>query len=229
MTTLKMVARNLAAIGFLCLLTVASAHAQSGLSASIPFEFEAGGKTLPAGQYQFKLPSREQVLEVSSPTQVVARLHIITQLGRSSFIMDAGLVFDSFEGRHVLSEVWLPGQDGLLVHSTSKQHTHEMVLAMGSGATAHMSGKAVFERTCARCHGAGGKGNPTADRFFQTQIPKLDSAFVQSKSDAELKDIISHGKNKMDPVRMGQATVQHLLDPDSVDAVISYLRTLKQP
>jgi hypothetical protein len=33
----------------------------------------------------------------------------------------------------------------------------------------------------------------------------------------------------MDPVRMGQATVQHLLDPQSVDAVIGYVRTFKQP
>jgi cytochrome c5 len=224
-----MVARNLAPIGFLCLLTVASAQGQSGLRANVPFAFEAGGKALPPGQYQFKLPAHEPVLEVSSPTQVLARLHIITQLGRSSFTMDAGLVFDTFEGHHVLSEVWMPGQDGLLVHSTSKQHTHEMVVAMGSGAMAHLPGKTVFERTCARCHGAAGKGNPAADRFFQTPVPKLDSAYVQSKSDAELKDIISHGKNKMDPVRIGQATVQHLLDPDSVDAVISYLRTLKQP
>ena len=227
MTTLKILARNLAAIGFLCLLAVASAHGQSSLRANVPFAFEAGGKALPAGQYQFKLPAHEQVLEVSSPTEVVARLHIITQLGRSSFTMDAGLVFDTFEGHHVLSEVWMPDQDGLLVHSTPKQHTHEMVVAMGSGAMAQMSGKAVFEHTCARCHGAGGKGNPAADKFFQTPVPKLDSAYVQSKSDTELKDIISHGKNKMDPVRIGQATVQHLLDQASVDAVISYLRTLK--
>jgi len=103
------------------------------------------------------------------------------------------------------------------------------VIAVLSGASPNLSGKAVFERTCAKCHGPNGQGNPAADKFFKTPVPRLDSAYVQSKSDEELKDIISHGKRNMDPVRMGQATVQHLLDPRSVDAVVSYVRTLKQP
>jgi cytochrome c5 len=229
MKTLETTFKNLITLSLFCLLAAASAHGQAGLNATVPFDFEAGGKSLPAGQYQFKMPAHEQLLEISNGSTMVARLHIITQLGRTSFSQDAGLVFDNLEGHHILSEVWMPGQDGLLVHATPKQHTHEMVLAMGSAATANLSGKAVFERTCARCHGANGKGNPAADRFFQTQIPRLDSAFVQSKSDGELKDIVGHGKNKMDPVRMGQAEVQHLLDPRSVDAVISFLRSLKQP
>jgi mono/diheme cytochrome c family protein len=100
---------------------------------------------------------------------------------------------------------------------------------MRPGAAPNLSGKGVFERTCARCHGPQGKGNPAADKFFQTPIPRLDSASVQTKSDQELKDIISYGRRQMDPVRMRQAAVQHLLDPESVDAVISYGRTLKQP
>jgi mono/diheme cytochrome c family protein len=104
-----------------------------------------------------------------------------------------------------------------------------MVVAVVSGAAPQMSGKEVFEHTCARCHGPQGKGNPAADKFFQTRIPRLDSAYVQEKSDQELKDIISHGRREMDPVRMREAAVQHLLDPESVDAVISYVRTFKQP
>jgi cytochrome c5 len=230
MTTLKMTARNLTTVSLLTLLALASAHGQTGttLHANVPFDFEAGGKSLPAGTYQFRL-ANEKFLEISSAKASMVRVMIITQLGEGSLFQDADLVFDEFEGHHLLSEVWIPGQDGLLVGTTSKKHTHQMVIAVVSGAAPNLSGKAVFERTCAKCHGPNGQGNPAADKFFKTPVPRLDSAYVQSKSDDELKDIISHGKRNMDPVRMGQATVQHLLDPRSVDAVISYVRTLKQP
>jgi mono/diheme cytochrome c family protein len=59
-------------------------------------------------------------------------------------------------------------------------------------------------------------------------IPRLKSSLVQSKSDEDLKDIITHGRRKMVPVQMGRPTVKHLLDPASVDAVIAYVRTFKQ-
>jgi len=231
MKTLQMMCRNLTTIIVLSLLAVASAYGQrpTRLTVNVPFGFEAGGKSLPAGTYQFTYDLNGRSLSISGAKGQMAILQIITQLGRSSFSTDSGLVFDTFEGRRVISEVWMPGVDGLLVHSTPKQHTHEMVIAMGSSATANLSGKAVFERSCARCHGPEGKGNAAAAKFFQTSIPRLDSAYVQAKSDEELKDIISHGRRKMDPVRIGQATVQHLLDPGSVDAVIAFVRTLKQP
>jgi len=228
MKTLQIVCRNLTTIIVLSLLALAPAYGQIGLAANVPFGFEAGGKSLPAGTYQFKYDLNGMHLLISGAKGPPVTLQIITQIARSSFSMDSGLVFDTFEGRHVISEVWIPGMDGLLVHSTPKQHTHEMVIAMGSSATANLSGKAVFERSCARCHGPEGKGNAAADRFFQTSVPRLGSAYVQAKSDEELKDIISHGRRKMDPVRIGQAEVQHLLDPGSVDAVITYVRTLKQ-
>jgi cytochrome c553 len=230
MKTLQVRARNLTAIGLLTLLSVASVHAQTGpvLSANVPFAFEVGGKTLPAGTYQFKLLLSERSVVVSSGRAVVGRVPIMTQLAGASIFRDTGLVFDTFEGRHVLSEIWIPGEDGVLLNITTKQHSHERVIAVVSGAAPNLSGKAIFEHTCARCHGPNGKGNPAADKFFQTPVPRLDSAYVQAKSDEELKDIISHGRRKMDPVRMGQATVQHLLDPESVDAVIGYVRTFKQ-
>jgi len=231
MTTLQKTARNLTTISLVTLWAVASAHGQgvTNLRANVPFAFEAGGKSLPAGTYQFKVNHAGRYLVISGANPPEVRLQIITELGGASVFRDTGLVFNTYEGKHVLSEIWIPGEDGVLVSVTPKQHTHDMVIAMISGGGGpNLSGKQIFERTCARCHGPNGQGNPTADKFFKTPIPKLSSAYVQSKSDAELKDIISHGKGMMDPVRMGQASVQHLLDPALVDTVIVYLRTLKQ-
>jgi cytochrome c553 len=223
--------RNFTAISVLSLLAAASAHGQTGivLRANVPFGFEAGGQSLPAGAYQFKLRSGERSLLLSGAKSGELRLPILTTLAGESLFAEAGLVFDTFGTRHVLSEVWIPGKDGVLVSSTPKGHAHERVIAVVSGTTPNLSGKQVFQSTCVRCHGPNGKGNPAADKFFQTEVPRLDSAYVQAKSDDELKDIISHGRRKMDPVRVGQATVQHLLEPASVDAVIAYVRTFKQP
>jgi len=231
MKTLLMTARNLTTISVLILLAVASARGQTGtvLSANVPFGFEAGGTSLPAGTYQFKFHVSEQSLVISGAKAEEIKLHVIARLAGANLFKDTGLVFDAFEGRHVLSEVWIPNEGGVLVNATPKEHPHEMVVAVVSGAAPKMSGKEVFEHTCIRCHGPQGKGNPAADKFFNTPIPRLDSAYVQGKSDEELRDIISHGRRNMDPVRMGQASMQHLLYPELVGAVISYVRTFKQP
>jgi Cytochrome C oxidase, cbb3-type, subunit III len=213
-----------------------AADAQT-LAGNIPFEFIVGKKVLPAGNYQFAPKpgtaltsgsSGTPWLSVTSDKQVVANLPIVTRLGGGSpDLRDATLVFDSFEGRRVLSEVWIPGAGGMLAHATPEGHSHEMVI-LQSGHSAGLSGQAVFERTCAKCHGPNGNGNEAANRFFQTPVPKLNSEYVQTKSDDELREIITQGRRMMDPVRVGQSTVQHLLPTESVGAVIAYVRTFKQ-
>jgi mono/diheme cytochrome c family protein len=221
----------LARVTVSCVLGIAAAHAQprSALTGDIPFEFTVGKMLLPAGSYQFTAKSGTPWLSVSGAKRGPMNVPIITRLGGSPDLRDATLVFDSFEGRRVLSEVWIPGEGGLLLHTTPKGHTHETVVAVQSGLSAGLSGKAVFERTCARCHGPNGNGNEAADKFFQTTVPRLNSEYVQKKSDAELTEIITQGRRKMDPVRVGQSTVQHLLPTESVGAVIAYVRTFKKP
>jgi mono/diheme cytochrome c family protein len=94
---------------------------------------------------------------------------------------------------------------------------------------AELPGKAIFQRTCKNCHGPEGKGNPTVDSFWKLKIPRLNSKYVQQKSDAELKKIITGGIRKMEPVRLDAPTAPHRpkLNPEQVDDVIAYVRTLK--
>lgn len=227
--TLKVMTRNLAIISVLTLLAVAPTRGEEGrvLSANVPFSFDAGDKSLPAGNYQFEFRLGEQVLLVRGEKIGEIKLPFVSVLAGASLYSDVGLVFNTYHKLHVLSEVWIPGEGGVLVKAAPKEYTREMVIAVVSGAGPQMSGKEIFERTCARCHGPQGRGNPAAEKFFNTSIPRLDSAHIQTKSDQELRDIISHGRRQMDPVRMQAATVQHLLYPESVDAVIAYVRTLK--
>jgi hypothetical protein len=207
------------------------AHAETGrqIKVNIPFEFNVGKKLLPAGTYQCSVTIRmdKPVLSLKSDKDVQTSIPIITRLDRSAF-RDASLIFDSADKHRTLSEVWITGEPGILVYAGPKEHTHEIVIASGSDLSETLSGKEVFDRTCKRCHGTDGAGSAVADKFFQLNIPKLNGQYVQSKSDSELKDIITQGKGNMESVRIGGTTMQHSLGPQSVNAVIGYVRTLKQ-
>lgn len=208
----------------LAVVTLATAHAQSGsLKAQIPYAFNADKTALPAGAYAFSRTGAAVVITDSRGKQI--SLPVLTKIGGASAFRNATLVFDVSGGNRTLSEVWLPEQDGLLVHSTPKDHQHELVVI--GAASEGLSGKAAYDQTCRRCHGPDGKGDPDADKFFRMSIPRLSSAYVQSKSDEELKTIVTHGRRNMDAVQIGEPQLKHPLTAGSVDAVIKHVRTLK--
>jgi cytochrome c5 len=212
-------------------LTFAQSHGQWALSGNVPFEFVFDKKVFPAGAYRFvasRNTSGFSLLTISGSNGEKTTVRVMTKLGGSFDPGDARLVFDDVDSKNVLSEVWTSGEEGLLIQATAKEHTHRTVIVNVTGPTTKMSGNQIFEQTCQRCHGAKGRGNPAADSFFQTTIPRLNSEAILAKSDQDLKDVISHGRRNMPPVRIGQATVQHLLPPESVDAVIGYIRTFKK-
>ncbi len=77
---------------------------------------------------------------------------------------------------------------------------------------------ATFQSSCALCHGADGSGQTPAGQSMQ--IPALDSAPVQSQTDAELADVIANGKNNMPPFKGS-------LNSDQIRELVAYLRQLK--
>ncbi len=82
------------------------------------------------------------------------------------------------------------------------------------------AGKDVFLKKCKACHGEDGQGNQGMAKLLKTTITPLDAAEVQSKSDAELKKIITEGKDKMKPVKdLGEADIAN---------VIAFVRTFKK-
>jgi hypothetical protein len=224
-------------IGLCAVLSTAPVYAQSQNPqyVNIQFKFMAGHKELPPGRYTiFKdHESAPYVTIRSAADNSMVKLQVHTQLARQgepgADNQKIRLVFDRVGETRYLSEIWLPGRDGLLVHGTSGDHQHDVIVTVVSSLSPDHSGKEIYDATCVTCHGPRGEGDQAADTKFQTSIPRLQSDAVQSKSDEELRDIVTHGRRKMEPVRMGQLTVRHLLDPASVDAVIAYVRTLKQP
>jgi cytochrome c5 len=232
---LSNLSRGLTISSLLILLVViyplAQSQSQHSLAGNVPFEFSVGNKVMPAGNYRF-ISSRNtsgfMVMTISNSAGEKTSVPILTKLGGGFDPSDAKLVFDNVDSKKILAEVWIPGDDGLLIQSTSKEHSHQVVLVTVSGpSSSKMAGNKIYEQTCQKCHGPNGQGNPAADKFFQAAIPKLNEV-AAGKTDQELQDIISHGRRNMPPVRIGQATVQHLLPPESVDAVIAFIRTFKK-
>lgn len=89
-------------------------------------------------------------------------------------------------------------------------------------------GRSTYNRTCKNCHGPEGKGDPIADKFYRVTIPRLNSKYVQSKSDDELREIIMKGRRKMKPVEIGTPVATHKLDASLIPDVIAYVRSLKK-
>jgi mono/diheme cytochrome c family protein len=79
------------------------------------------------------------------------------------------------------------------------------------------AGKSLFVSKCSICHGPDGKGNTSMGKSLK--IADLHSATVQKMSDAEIKDLILNGKNKM-PAFKGKLTDAQM------DEVLAYIREL---
>jgi hypothetical protein len=117
---------RLIAVAFFSLIALTRLHG-GGFEADIPFEFHAGEKTLPPGTYSFILHDQTRDVSVSRVGKVEVRLPVVTRLGLRESNDEGTLVFDKFNGVRMLSEVWIPLIDGVLVHSIPEEHTHEIV------------------------------------------------------------------------------------------------------
>jgi len=207
---------------------VAFGQTRQSMRFEIPYEFTVGSKVLPAGTYTFTVDKSQLRGESATGGGHFTALIMTRLSGPAQFLRDGSLVFDKTDGGRVLSEVWMPGTDGLLLHTRTKDHQPDVLLVSDLNQTSTVSGKAAYNLTCGRCHGPDGKGEARADKFFNMTIPRLSSAEVQGKSDAELREQITQGSRAMPPVEVDEAGFRHRLPPQDVDAVIAYVRTLKQ-
>ncbi len=206
-----------------------------GYEMSISFPFRAGQQELPSGRYSFVCDNATNTVTIKGAAATVSITADTRLRGpTASLNFEGTLVFD--EGTSVfgekdnlptLSEVWVLGEDGYQVGSVrGRSHTHKVVVGVQKP-TEMLSGKEIFERTCQVCHGANGAGNRAADEFFELKLPRLNSAYVQAKSDAELHKIISEGTRRMDPVRFQEADgARHGLPAYAIDPVIAFVRSL---
>jgi hypothetical protein len=107
-------------------------YAQNVMFVTVDFEFVAHGKTLPAGTYVLRLsPDMTQFTltqtDTPAPTPDVS-LETKTRLASMAPPPgEAHVVFEKEGDAYILSEIWLPDEDGWLVYPTTGQHMRRTV------------------------------------------------------------------------------------------------------
>ena len=113
----------------LLLAGCAGAQAQTA-TVDIKSAFFVGGRTMPPGTYRIEQTGfGEVVLQGGATDSASVVMPVITVLGRRDSDKVAELVFDKINGGLSLSEIWLPGRDGLLVLATKEAHEHQVLRA----------------------------------------------------------------------------------------------------
>jgi len=106
------------------------AQAVKSIRVNIPFQFVVEGKTLPTGEYNLVRSEDERTIEVVSTKKGPSTYAlVITRLGGEIHTtpQDSHIVFDNVGNTYFLSEIWIPGMDGFLVHATKEKHEHRTI------------------------------------------------------------------------------------------------------
>lgn len=106
--------RMVAMLALVMTFAVLSASAQvrvERLTATIDFDFVAGGKTLPAGEYRFSFPggddSRRLVLITKTDGTAQALVHILPAQNQNANVAVADLIFNQYGDQRYLASVQL--------------------------------------------------------------------------------------------------------------------------
>lgn len=129
-----------AVLTFLLVTGAPLAFAQSTFK--IPFEFQAGGRKLPAGEYGVARGGEGQLVLSQASTGKEFPVPFTERLAQPAPpVAEPQLVFDevgNFEPSYteyftvyLLAEVWLPGEEGFLVHTTKGAHKNKIIKGQG--------------------------------------------------------------------------------------------------
>lgn len=92
-----------------------------------------------------------------------------------------------------------------------------LVVVPPSRLLAQSDSASLFKSKCALCHAEDGSGNSPSGKALKAK--DLRSPEVQTKSDSEMSEVISGGRNKM-------PSFSQKLTPDQIQHLVAYIRRL---
>jgi hypothetical protein len=116
-------------VALLVIVGGGAAYAQDVANVNVPFKFNVGKVVLNPGKYQVTVAADESVITLTPEHGAAVATPTLTRLAQHTVMADAKLVFDKVGEQYALSEVWLPTEDGYLVHDTKGPHKHHIVTA----------------------------------------------------------------------------------------------------
>ncbi|UKJ06112.1 c-type cytochrome [Solitalea lacus] len=84
------------------------------------------------------------------------------------------------------------------------------------------TGKEMWTKHCASCHGKTGAGDGTKAASLKTTMEDITSAGVQKQSDGELFYKITAGRDEMPSFK------KKITDPEDLWSIVNYMRTFKK-
>jgi hypothetical protein len=103
----------------------------------VPFKFKAGGKMLPSGEYMFSLKEDGQIaLKKEGGEEILIPFLERLPLPETPFagpriVLDVVGNFEpsytEYVTEYVLAEVWFPGEQGFLIHTTKGAHQTKII------------------------------------------------------------------------------------------------------
>ncbi len=93
----------------------------------VDFPFVVKGETLQPGAYTFQIDNNQVLVRSQGGAGNGVIMPVLTRTGRHDKDPEPELVFDKIGGKFLLSEVWLPGEDGYFLLSTKEQHDHRIL------------------------------------------------------------------------------------------------------
>jgi len=106
---------------------------------------------------------------------------------------------------------------GLLRFIAASAVLFGMITLYSPGSQAQNAVESLFKARCAACHGQDGKGEVPMGK--KLSVPTFSAPEVQGKSDAQLSDVVTKGKNKM-PAYDGKLT------KEQIGQLVTYIREL---
>jgi hypothetical protein len=114
-------------VALLVIVGGSAAYAQDVATVNVPFKFNVGKSILNPGKYEVTVAADQRTITLTPEHGNATVTPAITRLAQQMVMSDAKLVFDKVGEQYALSEVWLPTEDGYLVHDTKAPHQHHIL------------------------------------------------------------------------------------------------------